>query len=186
MTPRRRPESPLRPLQILAGTSTAQQIITVRKKQKPISVPTLATMLVPGTFPLAETVSELTLIRSVEKNAATTGTKAMEPHNSATCWRGDTTGRADNTGVAAGRADGFTPRAATRGLEFPESARRRGSTPFPPVASRPAASTSLAISNMLTYRWAGFLANALPTMFTYGGGSTLKSGGEVRCFIKIS
>src|ERR1700724_1465188 len=118
MTPRRSPESPLRPLQSLAGTNTAQQIATVRKKQNPISVSTAEAGTLPGILPLA--VSELTLIQSVEKKAATTGAKASEPHSSAPCCRGDTPGSAVNTGTGggeAGRDPGApSPRSANRGL----------------------------------------------------------------------
>src|SRR5260370_2981728 len=146
MTPRRRPESPFRPLQNLAGTNTAQQIATVRKKQNPISVSTVETGPFPGTLPLA--ANELTLIQSVEKNAPTTGAKASEPHSSAACCRGETTGRAVNTGTAAagdcGDAGAPSPRLTNRGLPLELLPLRLASAP------RPTNSTSFAISIMLT------------------------------------
>jgi hypothetical protein len=39
---------------------------------------------------------------------------------------------------------------------------------------------------MLAYRWAGFLDSARDRMGAHSAGTLLRSGGAVRCFIKIS
>src|SRR5262245_39368736 len=69
ITPRRVHESLSRTGQNLEGTSTAQQLATVKKKQTPISV----TLLL-----------RTNAVKTTENKPASTAASTMEPHNSAT------------------------------------------------------------------------------------------------------
>src|SRR5262249_23067169 len=126
-----------------AGTSTAQQTATVRKKQAPISVRS----------PL-----RLMAAHTTENSTASTAARDIEPHNSANWPRRDTGGR--TTGGGSGRRSRGRGARARGGGGVAEPGRG------PPARGPPTASTARAISTMLPKRWAGFLDRALATTGT--------------------
>src|SRR5437016_10079260 len=91
MTIRRAQESPRRLFQTLAGTSTAQQVATVRKYSWKMSVP--------RTAPWASAVHRVVVM------AASTAASTSEPHNSAAWPRSDGAGSA--VGIISGRDADF-------------------------------------------------------------------------------